>query len=115
MNAHREAFTAWLAWVKANLNGQTALRVDGHWATQAQCLQGMAEFTLPDMIVREDEMQAYLPALALQVGHQAPLDPAPVPNRAPFSLAQIYDDQIEALGREAYQRDYVMFGFEDWA
>ncbi|WP_421905691.1 sulfotransferase family 2 domain-containing protein [Mameliella sp.] len=115
VDAHREAFTAWLAWVKANLNGQTAVRVDGHWATQAQCLQGMAEFTLPDMIVREEEMQAYLPALALQVGHGTPPDPQPVPNRAPFSLAQIYDDRIETLGREAYQRDYTMFGFDDWA
>ncbi|MBV7395092.1 sulfotransferase family 2 domain-containing protein [Mameliella sediminis] len=115
VNAHREAFTAWLEWVRANLNGQTALRVDGHWATQAQCLQGMAEFTLPDMIVREDEMAAYLPALALQVGHADPPDPKPVPTRAPFALAQIYDDQIESLGREAYQRDYVMFGFDNWA
>ncbi|WP_417205618.1 nodulation protein NodH [Antarctobacter sp.] len=115
VNAHREAFTAWLSWVRANLNGQTALRVDGHWATQAQCLEGMAEFTLPDMIVREEEMEAYLPALALQVGHQNPPDPVAVPNSAPFSLAEIYDNQIEALGREAYQRDYVMFGFDDWA
>lgn len=113
--AHRAAFTAWLGWVRANLAGQTALRVDGHWATQAQCLQGMAEFTLPDMIVREDEMAAYLPALALQVGHGNPPDPVPVPNAAPFSLAEIYDDEIERLGREAYQRDYIMFGFDDWA
>lgn len=113
--AHRLAFTAWLSWVRANLNGQTALRVDGHWATQAQCIEGMSEFTLPDMIVRESEMQAYLPALALQVGHDNPPDPVAVPNKAPFSLAEIYDDQIEALGREAYHRDYVMFGFQDWA
>lgn len=113
--AHREAFSAWLSWVRANLNGQTALRVDAHWATQAQCLEGMAEFTLPDMIVREDEMVAYLPALALQVGHENPPDPVAVPNSAPFSLAEIYDNQIEALGRDAYQRDYVMFGFDDWA
>lgn len=115
VNAHREAFTAWLSWVRANLNGQTALRVDGHWATQAQCLEGMAEFTLPDMIVREDEMEAYLPALALQVGHENPPDPVAVANSAPYSLAEIYDNQIEALARDAYQRDYVMFGFDDWA
>ena len=115
VNAHREAFTAWLAFVKANLQGQTAVRVDGLWATQAQCIQGMAEYTLPDMIVREDEMASYLPALAMQVGHPAPPDPEPVPNKAPFSLAQIYDDQIEAIARDAYARDYAMFGFDDWA
>ncbi len=114
VNAHREAFTSFLAWVKANLQGQTAVRVDGHWATQAQCIQGMAEFTLPDMIVREDEMASYLPALAMQVGHASPPDPASVPNAAPFSLAEIYDDQIEALARDAYARDYIMFGFGDW-
>ncbi|MBP0483105.1 sulfotransferase family 2 domain-containing protein [Sagittula salina] len=113
--AHREAFTAWLRWVRANLSGQTAVRVDGHWATQAQCLQGMADFTLPDMIVRETEAETYLPALAMQVGHPAPADPVPQPNRAPYSLAQIHDGEIESLAREAYQRDYVMFGFDDWA
>ncbi|EPX82336.1 nodulation protein NodH [Salipiger mucosus] len=112
--AHREAFSAFLAFLKANLAGQTAVRVDGHWASQAQCLQGMAEFTLPDMIVREDEMAAYLPALAMQVGHGAPPDPVPVPTAAPFSLAEIYDAEIEALAREAYARDYIMFGFDDW-
>ncbi|MBS0125887.1 nodulation protein NodH [Thetidibacter halocola] len=115
VNAHREAFTAFLDFVKANLNGQTAVRVDGHWASQAACLQGMAEFVLPDMIVRETEMEGYLPALAVQVGHQAPPEPQAVANKAPYSLAQIYDDQIESLAREAYQRDYGMFGFDDWA
>ncbi|SMX29829.1 hypothetical protein TRP8649_03968 [Pelagimonas phthalicica] len=112
---HREAFTAYLAWVKANLLGQTAVRVDGHWATQAQCIQGMSEFTLPDMIIREDEMALYLPALAMQVGHPAPAEPASLPTKAPYALAQIYDDQIESLAREAYQRDYLMFGFDNWA
>lgn len=114
-NAHRAAFTAFLAFLKANLSGQTAVRQDGHWATQAQCIQGMAEFTLPDMIIREDEMASYLPALAMQVGQMAPPDPVPVPNTAPFALAEIYDDRIEQLAREAYARDYVMFGFDDWS
>ncbi len=115
VDAHRTAFTAYLAWAKANLLGQTAVRVDGHWATQAQCIQGMSEFTLPDMIIREDEMALYLPALAMQVGHPAPPEPVANPNSAPFALAQIYDDQIEALAREAYMRDYIMFGFDNWA
>lgn len=114
VNAHREAFTAWLRWVKANLSGQTAVRVDGHWATQAQSIQGMGDFTLPDMIIRETEAADYLPALAMQVGHPAPPDPESVPNKAPFGLAQIYDEEIEALAQDAYQRDYLMFGFDTW-
>jgi LPS sulfotransferase NodH len=112
--AHHAAFSAFLAWVRANLSGQTAVRVDGHWASQAQCLAGMADFTLPDMIVRESEMASYLPALAMQVGHPGPPDPAPVPTHAPFSLAEIYDDRLEELARAAYARDYTMFGFNDW-
>ena len=51
------------------------MRIDGHWASQAQVIQGMSELTLPDMIVREDEMASYLPALAMQVGHEAPPEP----------------------------------------
>lgn len=74
----------------------------------------MSELTLPDMLVREDEMTSYLPALAMQVGHAAPPDPAPLPTDAPYALAQIYDDQLESAAREAYQRDYLMFGFGDW-
>lgn len=115
VNAHRAAFTAFLSFLKANLSGQTGVRVDGHWSTQSQCIQGLADFTLPDMIVREDEMQAYLPALAMQVGHPSPPDPEPQVTPAPFGLAQIYDDEIESLAREAYARDYIMFGFSDWA
>ncbi|SPF79368.1 nodulation protein NodH [Pseudoprimorskyibacter insulae] len=111
---HREAFSAFLRFVRANLAGQTAVRVDNHWASQSQCLMGMADYNLPDMIVREDEMDVYLPSLAMQVGHLSPPDPEPVPNKAPFALADIYDDQIEALAQEAYQRDYTMFGFRDW-
>ena len=44
----------------------------------------------------------------------APPDPESVPNKAPFGLAQIYDEEIEALAQDAYQRDYLMFGFDTW-
>ena len=114
LEAHRAAFTAFLHFLKANLAGQTAVRIDGHWASQTQALQGMADLTLPDMLVREDEMASYLPALAMQVGHPAPPDPVSLPTQAPYALAQIYDDQLESAAREAYQRDYLMFGFGDW-
>jgi hypothetical protein len=29
-------------------------------------------------------------------------------------LGDIYDDEIEALGADVYQRDYMMFGFDRW-
>ncbi|MDO6584259.1 nodulation protein NodH [Salipiger sp. 1_MG-2023] len=113
-SAHREAFEAFLLFLKANLAGQTAVRIDGHWASQTQVIHGMSELVVPDMVVREDEMLAYLPALALQVGHTAPPDPEKVPVAAPYALAEIYDDRLEAAARDAYARDYLMFGFADW-
>ncbi|ETW12413.1 hypothetical protein ATO8_12711 [Roseivivax marinus] len=113
-DAHRAAFEGFLRFLKDNLNGQTPIRVDAHWAGQAQTLQGMAEFTLPDMIVREDEMAAYLPALAMQVGRETAIEPQPTPVAAPHGLARIYDDTLEQLARDAYARDYLMFGFSDW-
>ncbi|WP_116600283.1 sulfotransferase family 2 domain-containing protein [Primorskyibacter marinus] len=113
-NAHRTAFAAFLSFIKANLNGQTAIRVDAHWASQVQCLQDMSGFTLPDMIVREDEMAVYLPAMAMQVGHDAPPDTQSSAPDTPYRLQEIYNAELEALARDAYHRDYLIFGFRDW-
>jgi hypothetical protein len=78
----------------------------------------MADFALPDMVVREEQMAAYLPALAEEAGCAAvpevPEGPA-AGEAAPFALEEIYDDEIEARARAAYPRDYLMFGFGDWA
>ena len=112
--AHRAAFAAWLRFLKANLAGQTSVRVDAHWASQSEVIHGMSGICPPDMIVREDEMSDYLPALALQVGHPAPAEPRIVPDPAPFTLEEVYDDEIESLARQAYARDYVMFGLRSW-
>ena len=112
--AHHTAFVAFLEFLKANLRGQTSVRVDANWASQVSVLQGMAQFTLPDLILREDEMMLGLGALAKQVGYPGA---TPVPEVAadePFALADIYDAQIEALGADIYQRDYIMFGFGPW-
>lgn len=113
--AHREAFMGFLEFLKANLNGQTSIRVDANWATQAAVIQGMSVFALPDMIVREDEMASYLPALARQVGYVKAGKPSVAQADVPIALSDIYDNEIEALVREIYQRDYMMFGFRNWA
>ncbi len=113
-DAHRAAFLGFLGFLRANLAGQTSLRVDAHWATQAAVLEGLAQFRAPDMIVREDEMHSYLPALARQVGYAKPPRPPRAPADAPIPLNDIYDDEIETLVAEIYQRDYVMFGFGRW-
>lgn len=111
---HRAAFEAFLEFVRANLAGQTAIRVDAAWATQAQALAGFGDFVLPDHVLREEELPDALPRLARQVGHPAPPIPeSAVPDR-PVALDSIYDETLEALVAEVYHRDYLMFGFGPW-
>jgi LPS sulfotransferase NodH len=110
---HRAGFAAFLEFLRANLTGQTAMRIDAHWCSQAQVIQGFGEFALPDLVLREDEMARDLPALAARFGLDAPPPPLPGPD-APFGLADIYDADLESLAADVYQRDYMMFGFGPW-
>ncbi len=113
--AHRAAFAAFLAFLKGNLSGQTAIRVDASWCTQAQSISGFGGVCLPDRIIRETELGAELAALARAVGHtDVPALRSRQPDQ-PFDLVEIYDEEIEKLAFAAYQRDYVTFGFDSWA
>jgi hypothetical protein len=88
--------------------------VDQAWCTQAQAVQGFGEFALPDRIIREDELAAELSALAQGVGVQPPATMTSRPVTQPYVLADIYDAEIEKLTSDAYQRDYMIFGFNSW-
>lgn len=113
--AHRDAFAQFLRFLKANLAGQTAIRVDPDWASQAKIVEGFSEFALPDRLMRSDTLEAELKDLASAVGLE---DIPPLPQTEHFgqhALSDIYDIEIEALARAAYGRDYLMFGFDDWA
>jgi hypothetical protein len=112
---HQAAFLAFLRFVKINLAGQTAIRIDAHWASQAQLIQGFAEFAPADVILREDEMDVWLPALAMQLGHPNPPQSGLATPDAPFALADIWTPDIEAATEAAYARDYATFGFGRWA
>jgi LPS sulfotransferase NodH len=112
---HKAAFTAFLGFLKKNLAGQTSLRVDPAWASQLSLLQGMADFTIPDLIVREDRMGHDLAILAAHIGRETMPGVPEVTDQHAARLAEIYDPEVEAAGRDAYQRDYVAFGFGDWA
>ncbi|MFG6581786.1 nodulation protein NodH [Sulfitobacter sp. 1A12779] len=112
--AHRAAFVAFLKFLKGNLAGQTSIRVDAAWCSQAQAIAGFGAFCLPDRILREEELASELPALAAGQGHATvPAVPQMV-ELGPFTLGDIYDDEIEALTAEAYQKDYMTFGFSRW-
>lgn len=114
LDEHRAAFKEYLRFVKANLAGQTAIRQDSHWASQANLITGFANFASPDVLFREEELASGLPELAAKLGlSQAPAYAAD-PHETPFDIADIYDDEIEALCQDVYQRDYLTFGFSNW-
>lgn len=110
--AYRAALMGFLRFLKLNLNGQTAIRVDRLWCGQLQALQGMAAVGLPDLLARPETLEADLGHLARALGRAAPpLPPEPAP---PVPLAEIYDDEIEAAARAACPRDFAAFGFDRW-
>ncbi len=111
--AHRQAFLAFLGFLKSNLAGQTSVRVDGAWASQAQLLQGFGQFALPDMVLRAEDLDRGLRFLAEQVGHSPPPTPG-LDENLPFRLQDFHDAEIEAAARDVYQRDYMMFGYRAW-
>lgn len=112
--SHRAAFLGFLDFLKMNLAGQTAIRVDSSWSSQSQTLQGFAELAQPDMILREEELGEMLPVLARRVGYTNPIEYTPPPEAGPVPLEAIYDDHLEAKIASIYQKDYVAFGFGPW-
>lgn len=112
-NAHRAAFLSFLKFLKANLSGQTALRNDMAWSSQASIVQGFGALAAPDMILREDTLETDLEFLAFRVGVENP-ECEEVNEDTPFSLDDIYDSEIETAAQEAYHRDYMTFGFSAW-
>ncbi|NNE53718.1 MAG: nodulation protein NodH [Sulfitobacter sp.] len=113
-DAHRAAFTEFLSFLKGNLSGQTAIRVDAAWCTQTQAIAGFAELCLPDRVIREDDLAEELGALAATIGKTEVPPLSPTPADRPYALEEIYDDEIEKRAADAYQRDYLMFGFSRW-
>ncbi len=113
LEQHRETFLKFAEFVRGNLNGQTSIRTDANWASQSEVIKGFGEFSLPDLILREERLEADLAYLAGAVG-VAPVSPEPAAEDAPYALSEVYTDEIEDAIRGAYQRDYMMFGFKSW-
>lgn len=111
--AHRAAFLGFLRFLKPNLGGQTAVRVDASWASQEVSLRGLAAFGVPDAVLREHALERELRVLAERIGVDAPMV-SKAEKVGPFALEDVYDATIEQAGRAAYQRDYMMFGFGAW-
>lgn len=111
---HQAAFLGFLRFLRGNLAGQTAVRVDAHWATQSAVLQGYGAVVSPDLVLREERLAEGLAFLAAELGAAAPPLAPPPPDDRPHALAAIWTPEIEAAAREAYARDYQTFGFGDW-
>lgn len=103
-----------LHWLKANLNAQTSLPVQPLWASQSTTLQGFAQFALPDLIAREERLGADLAYLAQSLGLEAPAFEGPQADTAPVKLADVWVPELETAVQEAYNRDFVQFGFGAW-
>ncbi len=114
LEAHREAFLEFLRFLKGNLAGQSSIRVDNAWASQLAVLQGMAQLSLPDVLIREEDLPESLAQMAEKLGCKAPELPEN-DEAVPFALAEICDAELERAAQEAYQRDYLAFGFGPWA
>lgn len=112
---HYAAFSQFLSFLQANLAGQTSVRVDAEWASQSQSLSGLAELGAPDLVLREEELNEALPALAQKLGRATPGQPAAAPADQPYALEEIWDSALEKQVSSLYQRDYMMFGFTPWS
>jgi hypothetical protein len=112
--AHRAAFLKFLEFLKANLSGQTSVRVDASWASQSNVVQGFAQFGTPDIVIREERLAANLAYLAYSIGRTDAPDFDAETDPYQDRLMAIYDKDIEKAARDAYQRDFLAFGFSSW-
>jgi LPS sulfotransferase NodH len=114
MDKHRAAFLGFLKFLSGNLGGQTAVRVDNTWATQAVLLHAIAQFAVPDRLIREDNLSDELERLAGELNVDAPDFSGHFNVTDPYPLAEVITQDIQNAAATAYRRDYVMFGFNDW-
>ena len=121
---HQANMAALLKFARASLNGQTGLQPWPAWASQSANLAGYASIGTPDLILREETLSRDLPALAasLATAPGAPTPPsygppyAPPHESSPMAeppVSLFVTPELQALCRQAYERDYVQFGFAD--
>lgn len=111
IDAHRTAFLAFIQFLRNNLSAQTAVRTDPAWANQLTVLQGMAQFGMPDFILREDRLDQDLDMLGGQIDRNDAPAMAQDEDVQTSLLWEIYDAEIEQAVQDAYPPDYLHFGF----
>jgi hypothetical protein len=113
LSAHRVAFRSFLKFVKANLAGQTGLRVDQAWASQIAIVRGAAQICPPAHIVLDRTAQAQLDHMSMLTG-RAPVQLGTIIDDLPFRHRDVMDAETDARIHEIYTRDFINFGFGDW-
>ena len=103
----RTAFRTFLNFLKAVLNGQSALRARSDWVPQSDLLAETGQILLPQKLIREQDAQSELDRL---VKSNSPA--FELPSR--HELNAIVDEDIENLCAKIYRRDYLTFGFSQW-
>ena len=111
---HKQAFLGFLKWLQKNLAGQTSVRIDAHWASQAQIIQGFGTFSLPDIVIREQDAKDELSWLAAKVGIENAGYLGAEEPIGKYCLADIYDNDLEKAAQATYSKDYMIFGFDRW-
>ncbi|MDU9006603.1 nodulation protein NodH [Sedimentitalea todarodis] len=114
VDGHRHAFSVFLDFARANIAGQTALGPQAALCSQSSALSGFGEFALPDLALREEELPRMLPLLAELAGYRSSPELPVQEADAPFSLSEIYDEDLEKKAAQVYRRDYLLFGFGSW-
>ncbi|WP_342773334.1 nodulation protein NodH [Aliigemmobacter aestuarii] len=107
--AQQAGFLDFLRFCKMAVSNQTAVKLHAPIATQAAGLQGFAGFHGPDAVLREGRLAEGLAWLSAEVGVAPPALNADDPSLQ--GLAAIVDRAVEDAARDAYQRDYMAFGF----
>ncbi|MCY1128404.1 nodulation protein NodH [Frigidibacter sp. RF13] len=108
------AFAAFLRFLKANLNGQTAHRTLPGWASQSAVVQGFQQLFSPDLVAREDRVEPALGYLCEDLG--LPMQRFEADDGLAQRLRSLGQGEVlSAAARQGYARDYLAFGFGDWA
>lgn len=115
LEKHRGSFLKFLKFLAGNLGGQTALRVDSSWASQHALVQAIGQFVMPDRVIRAEMLEADLSGIAREVGFNSPKIDCGLGESSPFHLEEVATPSIEKACAKAYQRDYMMFGFDAWS
>lgn len=104
------SFEAFCAFLKANVAGQTGIRVDDEWAPQDGLVATISEFVPIRRIMMHAEFADFAADHGPNGAFTADLQPKGMP-----PLSEIFSQRIENLVQATYARDFRKFGFGPWS